>query len=233
LRKIAIDRYEQREPKPSQIGDAVIVPQDDSVTPDELIDAASLETKLSPEEMDEEQRRRVSAIARLRAERTTESLPNHAEACEELSRLTQAVVEAPLQIYDHLTVLFTLLKVFERRRRAAEKKHDLGAEDAALSRIATVKRLIESWNTNRPVELNGQLARRRKPRYADQDDAIVEAIRSLGLDPLAPPAKEKRGKAGLKSKIKRIVIEDLTLFTDASFEHAWKRYRRSLQSAQR
>ena len=54
---------------------------------------------------------------------------------------------------------------------------------------------------------------------------ISNALIHAGYDPEKLP-RNKPGKPGVKSEVKRMLLGNKGLFTESSFEHAWKRFRK-------
>ena len=59
-------------------------------------------------------------------------------------------------------------------------------------------------------------------KFPAQDAALLEAIKNAGYDAQKLPAN-KPGKPGVRAEMKSILLLNTSLFTDAAFEHAWKR----------
>lgn len=63
---------------------------------------------------------------------------------------------------------------------------------------------------------------KRELKSNKQDDAILSAIKELGLEPKELQRNEK-GKAGVKSKTRKMLKADPLFKNDKVFDHAWKR----------
>lgn len=65
-----------------------------------------------------------------------------------------------------------------------------------------------------------------KPKAAQQKELIIKIIKSMNFDPDHLP-EEKRGKSGVRSRVKKIALQNKSMFSESSFDHAWKSFRKS------
>ena len=83
---------------------------------------------------------------------------------------------------------------------------------------------LERWDPN--GETAGAESIKVEPRAIQQERLVLEAIKESGYDPKKIPV-HKGGKGGLKSNVKRQLVNDHHTMTDKAFNKTWERLRRN------
>ncbi|MCB1704613.1 MAG: hypothetical protein KDI17_07115 [Halioglobus sp.] len=198
------------------------------------------------EESPATRRNRLCAMAQLKASRWRSTLPTYVASRDELERITDAfratlATEEALEPYIMPIYIFRL--VFESEMIRAKTSNNFRVQHQAEQLFENTKVLISCFITGTwPMgtfifagdSVQNSLgkglspARRTTPVSLQHDADIERALRELGVDPLNLPTHQESGRPGLKSQVKA----KLSNFTDASFDHAWKRARRRSKEAQ-
>jgi len=198
-----------------------------------------------------ELRTRKRGAAQLRAKRSSAPRPLYHEAVETLDHRLSQLREGKVQLEDLLTELYLLLDVCEERARIKVTSATVNKVDKAAETVKIIKTLLASYihgemnysevtrhlskgdseqeeiaHEHETHNKDGDTAHRALPtsRYQAQDQAIETALLELGYDPQNLPSYRTPGRSGLKSQVKNKVMSP-EIFTEASFDHAWKRAR--------
>lgn len=172
---------------------------------------------------EQQQKKRTTAIAKMAADRATLAALKSDTSDLRYRHKGESVFD-----YAFHTATVERQLVNKRKRKEEAKYEDEHKREIALAKIDMDLKFIEGFPDEHdgyePDEPIAKMSAQVTSRFTLQENAIKQCLIEKGYELSALP-KNKSGHPGVKSEVRVSMLEKAELFTDTSFDKAWKRLR--------